>query len=394
MSLLLISAAACGEGGPPPLETRIDTVDGVVRVRNSGYPLHWWTAPRSTWTSGEEEGEAGWGGVSAILMDPDLRTYVADDRRKTVWVYRNAVLERRLRREGAGREGFGSLHSLAWVGESLLVLDTARGRIDLFDREGTWIGERAAAPTVPPFLGDVRFHPVGLGHVYVSDMRRGEGGDEPVFVLHTAEGAEDTIPAVRPLPFDSFQVRCRLPGGAPALFDNPFAPELMQVPVRNGLLATLRTDEYRIALLNAHGDTVRLIEREFDAPEVSDREWEDVLDAYRRFLDRTGASACEPDVPRRPLAKPFATRMAVDAGGRLWVEVARRDGRVFEVFDREGRLALETSSVPRNERVAPFLGGTWMLIAEVDSSGVESVVEIFLHGEPVMVGPPGALPTQ
>lgn len=137
-----ILLAACGSDSDPAdtptsgVTTSIDTVDGTVRVTNSGTPPEWRLTrvasigPESLSGTGSPD---EFGRIYDIALGPDEAVFVADDMSSEVRVFGvDGTHRRTFGREGEGPGEFARLYSVAWLGDRLLALDAAQGRISEF----------------------------------------------------------------------------------------------------------------------------------------------------------------------------------------------------------------------------------------------------------------------
>lgn len=119
---------------------------------------------------------------------------------------------------------------------------------------------------------------------------------------------------------------CHRPDQGTTYFSTPFGPALLEVPTPNGTRAVALSDTYRIAFLNAHGDTLRVIERDARETPISDAEWEAANAEWRTFRQEWPTADGDHGEFDRPHAKPPLAFFCYDDVGRLWVEVITPDG--------------------------------------------------------------------
>ena len=116
-------ASACDQGSPAvpsDLTTTIDTVDGVIRVTNTGTPPEWQLVqvvsigPKSLTDQGSPD---EFGRVSSASMGPDGEVFVADAQYDEIRVFGlDGVHRRTFGRNGEGPGEFSGLYSVAWTG--------------------------------------------------------------------------------------------------------------------------------------------------------------------------------------------------------------------------------------------------------------------------------------
>lgn len=372
-SVLALLLAACGTDAPreeAAATTRVDTVGGVEVVRSEGTPPGWSVEEIFTLGSVGDLGAAGpevFGRISSVVADGEGNVYVADRQAREIRVFGpDGGYVRTLGREGRGPGEIGLLYSLAWLGDTLAVLDPRNARVGLF-ADGAWAGSW----NWQPLTGDVRWARSGDGAAYVWVVRKLSGATERVYVRHTSAGPADTIPAPR-LPEEMRSVVCNRPDGVMSFFDVPFAPKLVYAFAPGGELAVVPGGEYRIAFLDAAGDTVRVVERARPRVPVGDSEWEEGLRPYRELRERIPGARCEGEMAR-PAEKPAIRHLLFDGEGRMWVESITPEGFAWEVFDGQGRLLGSLPAPPRQERVPPYVRGNRLYLVDADSLDVQYV---------------------
>lgn len=383
-------AAACGgerpqgQGDAGGLSTTIDTVGGVVHVRNSGTAPAWEMSPVTSIGPDAlalEQGPQEFGDVVSVAFHPaGDAVFVADRLNCEIRVF--DLDGAHLRTLGRCGEGPGELtewfFSVAWVGDRLLALDFGNGRIGEFSAEGEWLGQRR----IRAGLGGgsmQRLHLVGPNEAYAFQFA--EAGHGPLYVGHDVEGlTRDSVPAVLS---SEGTVVCSYRDGWVSSFTVPFGASRVRHPGPGGTKYSAMTDEYRIALTRGD-DTLRVIEREMPAEPITDEEWEAGNQEFWEFLDETPDASCEPRRPERPDAKPLIDEIWVAPDGRLWVEVVRSAGNHWEIFDADGVLLGRIPAQERREstgsdtRLPPAFAPAVGLMATVRQDSVDlDHVDIF-----------------
>ena len=371
--------------------TAVDTVDGVIRVRNSGEPPVWTSSLVLRLGSMGSLGEAApdeFGTVSSAILGPEDRLYVADQMNHEIRVFDlDGNLVTRFGREGQGPGEFLDISSLGWLGDTLTVLDYQNGRIGMTDPGGRWLGQRNLAAGLSGSPADLRFFPAGPAETYVVSLIPDEGEISIVYIRHTLEGEPDTIPFPGQDEDPTNYILCDHPSGRFSMFEIPFFPGRLQHPSRGGDLATAWSADYRVAILDAAGDTVRVIERETEPVPVTEEEWEAGLTEYRDYVDEYGAGGCEPRSPDRPQFKPLMAEIFIDYVGRMWVEAERPEGRTWEIFDPEGRLIGRMPAIASIDRAAPYFGQDLLAVVSQDSLEIP-IVEVYRFGPDPTALPP------
>lgn len=388
--LPLILVSACGPDTDAPsgdVVTTYDTINGVIHVTNAGTPPRARLVPvvsigpRTLADTGSPE---EFGGVNSVALGPDGEVFVADGRNFEVRVFGLDGSHRRtFGRQGGGPGEFSDLYSLVWVGDRLLTLDPAQGRITEFSADGVVLGSRRIPGGTFGPLATVRFYPVGPDETFLHALdaqQRGregpvfvtKGGAGTIFVGHDSRGeTRDTIRWTTGRPTPRAVIVCQNEEGM-TLFTIPFVAESLQVPGPGGVMYTAMTDVYRISVIRSRADTLRVIERPLSPELVSDSEWDSELEEFWEFSERANAS-CDPDRPSRPNAKPFIRGMYVATDGKLWVEIFRAAGNLWEIYDVGGRLLGGVSAPPRKEGVVPAFGPDQLVTIRQDSLDLDYV---------------------
>ncbi len=370
-------AAACDQdsaAGGGDLLTAIDTVDGVVRVTNTGAPPQWQIVPVVS-IGPESLTEAGapeeFGRVSAAALDPAGNVFVADIGNLEVRVFGlDGVHRRTFGREGEGPGEFRSLYSLAWVEDRLLTLDPHSGRIGEFSAEGEWLGQRRTAGGVTGSAAQIRLYTVGPNEVFrfaISPARwvgHHSGGDTGDTVPWLDE-PEDLTGMVASIFCEGEEVI--------GFFEAPFAPKFVQHPAAGGIMYSGWSFFYRVAVTRAVGDTLRVIERTLPEELVTDEEWAAGSPEYEEFQSRWPDASCRPRRFSRPDRKPFIEQIFAAPDGKLWVEVIRTAGNLWEFFDPDGRLLGSVRAAPYKERTVPVFRGEHVVTIRQDELDLDHV---------------------
>ncbi len=377
-------AAGCTQGdratGEGDLTTTFDTVAGVVHVANAGTAPEWRLVPIVSigpTTLTDQGGPDEFGRVSAVAFGPDESVFVADERNSEVRVFGlDGAHRRTFGREGEGPGEFRSLYSLAWVRDRLLTLDPRLGRIGEFSAEGEWLGQRTTV--MAGFSGSpafIRFFPVGPNEVFrfAYSLER-----ETVWVGHHATGdTGDTVPGPRgpvtPLPGAIPPMVCE-GDGAFSVMGAPFAPKALRHPASGGVAYAAWGYFYRIAVTDATGDTVRVIERTLPTEPIADEEWAGGRsEEYDELRERFPNTSCNPRTFTRPHRKPFIDEIFVAPDGKLWVDVIRTAGNRWEFFDAEGRLVGSVPAVSYKDRTVPVFRGDYIATIRQDELELDHV---------------------
>ena len=374
-------AAACEQpdtnSGADDLATFFDTVSGAVHVTNTGTPPEWRLVPVASIgprTLTDEGGPEEFGRVSAVALGPDETVFVADTRNQEVRVFGlDGAHRRTFGRDGEGPGEFRSLYSIAWVGDRLLTFDPHLGRIGEFSAQGDWLGQRRTAGGITGSPAFIRFFPVGpneafrfavgpdMGSLWVGLDGRGDTGD--TVPMLTAPGD---------LPGVAGTIICEWEGGF-GVYPHRGGAKFVQHPASGGITYSAWGYFYRVAVTGSTGDTLRVIERTLPAEPISDEEWAAGSAEYEEARERQPNASCNPRGYSRPERQAFIDEIFVAPDGKLWVEVIRNAGNLWEFFDPDGRLLGSVPAVPYRDRTVPVFRGDYLATIRQDELDLDHV---------------------
>ncbi|MGH7500347.1 MAG: hypothetical protein ACREL7_01180 [Longimicrobiales bacterium] len=381
--------AGCSDAprSPAGAITTVDTIAGIVHIRSAGSPARWQAIELLTLGSAgleSTEDAQAFARITGVLGDAAGRIYVADGRALEIRVFDadGTVLDR-FGAEGAGPGEFGGLQSIAWLGDTLLALDPGNARLGMFSPDGAWLDHR---PYMALTGSSIRLFSAGPRDVYMPFYGRIGEQRGLVFVRQRPGGAADTLSGDIGRPGASatsdmrdrireLTVRCTHSAGQGiSTYSADLAPEPVLVPAPDGLRAAAWGATYRIAFLNAVGDTVRIVERDVAGDPLGDEEWRAEERRFEEFLDRFSDETCEPRSLPRPPERRLLLGIFFDQVGRMWVERENATTRAFDIFHPDGTLlATLDYSPPRLERVPPHIREDRFYIVVTDSLDIEYV---------------------
>lgn len=347
LSPFLIVAAACA---PRP-----DTPTSTAPV---------WAATEVA-TIGADSGDASFASVRSLLYSRRGELLVLDDRAKEVKAFDSSGhFLRRIGRTGAGPGEYHWPYSLAWLGDTLAILDPGNSRIGLFDAHEVWAGQLP----VQPITGgsDIRLYRTAPSAFWAHGFKVVDGRATSLFIQYTSRGAADTLPF---LPFAATRtttITCEYPDRSLHFFDAPFAPRFLQLPTPTGARAMAVTDAYRIDLIGPAGDTVGRIHREMPLPPIDDSAWTAGLAEWNA---RPAGVKCDAEGFDRPSGKPILSALFYDPQGRLWVEVHAPDGVRYDVYNAEGTQVASVTGLPMSGEVDPAFVDDRIAIALPEDNG-------------------------
>lgn len=357
--VLILSAACSPEGRPDGWAGTVDTLaGGAVRVHNPKAGI-WDSA--SAWEveetlrlgSVEGSGPEVFGDVRGVALDAYRRVYVLDRTRHAVQVF--APSGEHVRTLGGRGQGPGELSRAFGLAfgpdERLWIADVGNTRYTVYDTAGSYRNSypRRLSGHSVPWPG--KFTSDGLLYDLTLEVR--EADFRNVLVGYRVRGEElqrvDTtwVPP-DPIPTERQQVRIQREGGTTA-FGVPYAPRLEWWLGPAGHLWFGRSDRYRIVQRTLAGDTLRVVEREYEPVPVGDDDPR--VEQFREQMEKRNIPV---DGSRVPDERPAFESLRTGDRGYLWVEVHRRseaEAMPVDVFDPEGRylgsLALPFSSLSR-----------------------------------------------
>jgi hypothetical protein len=155
------------------------------------------------------------------------------------------------------------------------------------------------------------------------------------------------------------------------------------VPAPSGEIAESWSEDYRVAYLDAGGDTTRVIERDLSRLEITEPEWDAEEARFDSLIAGLPGAACDPRRPVRPGAKGLLRALFFDDLGRLWVERRTNRGLALDAFDGQGEFLGSVEIPDRAESVPVFIRGNRVYLVVEDDLEVERVVafEIRRGGE-------------
>lgn len=371
LALVVAASPGCARGdGDAGGKVVVDTIAGVVHVRHGADATRW--RAREVASIGSAEGPASFGRIVSLVADAEGNVYVADGQASEIRVFGSDGAHRRtFGRKGQGPGEFMSLYSLAWIGDSLAVLDPRSARISLLARSGEWLGQIPHAPITGP---DIRLHSVGAD-VYSFDVTGTPDGKSRRTWLRYRPGAIDTMPyPTQPPGSVASTILCPHPaGGGFSFFTNPFVAQPFQSPAPGKRVALVNGADYRIHLLGETGDTALVIEKQQAPVPITDAEWDEATQSHRDWAAKNPGAKCDPVEFTRPSAKPAIRGIFFDDAGRLWVEAVTGTGHGFDLFDSRGVHLASIPSPARQRSVPPYVRGDRMYLVATDSLDVQSV---------------------
>lgn len=382
---LLIGLTACRESAADARwRGSVETLpNGAEHVRNPSVGMWgdsdgWSVVEELRLGSLDSDGPEMFGEVRSLQVDELGRIYVLDAQAREVRVFdREGRHVRSIGREGGGPGEFGEPAALLWGPEGhLWVVDQRNARFSVFDTAGTYLtshprpGGFAFLPWPGGFDRDGNLH----------DVAASRNPDGPP-MLGLAKYDRQLAPVdtfARP-PFQSQAFELRM-GGNIMMVGVPFAPSLLWELSPEGDVWLAVNDVYRLHRVSYDGDTLRVVEREFEPLPVTEADRERGMERLQRFIDQGGVV----DETRIPSTKPAFRGLTIDEQGYLWVRptaAAEEEDHLFDVFDPQGRYLGEVRFPFPVAPSAPLImrGNTIVTVTE-DDLGVGYVVRARIEG--------------
>ncbi len=370
---LTIAAAACGTDASASAgaDITIDSSGAYPVIRSAGGAAQWQAELVATITADTGVGEA-FGSVRSVLLDRDGFVYVVDPSYRQISVFDSTgALSHRIGRRGKGPGEYTDPYSLAWLGDSLALLDPGIPRVMLVSKTGEWLAQWPYAR----IGGDnvVRLYRTTRGFWAIGHRARTDGSGERTFVRFSGGAPTDTIASHEADYPSDVSTTCRLPTGYLHYFRAPFAPTPWVIPDAEGRQYVSAASGYRIAVVGRAQDTLFVIERPVQGAPITDAEWEEGNRAFEDFKTKERDEHCDRTSFARSATKAIVQWMFLDSEGQLWVEVLSADGRSYDVFGPDGRLRATVTGLPTSGGNDPSVMNGRFAVVVADADDVQRV---------------------
>lgn len=373
MFALVGAATGCNAAGADDssVAVTVDSSRGYPIVRSSGDPTAW-TAELVATMGIDSAGLSMFGTVRSVLLDSSGAGYVLDPSYRQIHVFEPDGRFREIwGRQGNGPGEFSGPYSIAWLGDSMAILDPSNARLTVLDAEGMWVRqwpvERLTGGT------QLRLYRTSVRDFWMISFVRAEDQLQRTFVRYTLDGPVDTLAYFRqPSPAGAF-ARCDSPDGSMTFFEQPFGPLPLVVPNAAGEQVVATSTEYRITFIGRANDTLRVIERPVQPLVVTDAVWDEAQREMQDWRKAHSDAHCDRTGFDRVATKPVLKSMFTDDEGQLWVEVETAKGPVYDVFSMDGTLLASVSGLPPSGDIDPSVVAGRIAIVVKDSLDAQSV---------------------
>ena len=374
LAVLALFGPACttaDEGPPTASRTAVHVVGGIEHVVNTGEPPTWRLEEA---LAVADAGGEPFGRITGVTASANGELFVADELAKRIYRFApDGRLVAALGREGGGPGEFRTMHSLAWTGPWLATLDAGNARVTRLGVDGTVGPPVHWLPLTGTGFGLEQTTPEEAYAPFPIFSTERLASSTRVFLRITADGVADTLAGVPvPPPAARSGVICEGAGGI-HFFSVPHAPQELQARAPGRRTIVAHTSRYRLLVLGAAGDTVRVVTRDVANPPFGDAEWAATEERWRAFQERVRGARCEPDGIERPTSKPAFAAVFFDDAARTWVEAYDAAGFRFDVLDSTGALVAQLPAPSRDRSVDPAIRGGRLHYVVQDSLEVQTV---------------------
>ena len=364
------------EGWPGTIDT---LASGEIIVQNTDEPL--WSS-EETWRVVEEmrigsdtsDDAILFGNIRSFDVDAQGRVFALDGQTQEIHVFDldgTHIHTVGGRGTGPGEFEDASAVDLSRNGE-IWVMEMGKGRLSILDVYGDYLRTESigsAGWSQWPYSGG--FDPVGRYNALIRSFHD-EGTTESFARFDQSLTPLDTIPV--PQKPDA------------EYFSNETGDMQVAVPYQgyiawcfapNGNLWTLHTDQYELAEITGHGETLRRITKEYEPIRVTAEDRTELGQRMEWFTDQGGKI----DWSRIPKTRPVVSSLFCDDEANLWVrqvtiesdEDTESEGPLFDVFDPEGRY-LGMLEFPFDLRSYPIMRSEILYGLTRDEQGSDIIV--------------------
>lgn len=333
---ILLIPISCSK--KPESEARVEIIDGIEHVHNTGTPMH----PDKSVTF-EEELSVGGEEYDMLFrpqgfnVDQNENIYISDMQDQSIKVFdRTGEFIRTIGQKGEGPGEFAFIGRMTFLPDGrLMVMDSRARRLNLFDSDGTYLDSHNWTK------GLGRLHYATDSTCLLSVFEFG-GGDNPLkgrklFVKKfDFEGNE--IQLIGEFRAEEMKIHSesRSGGGSIAVaIAPPYSPHSIFAADRTRQhLYHCNNDEYMVEIFDKEGNVFRRIDRPYEPLPFTG-------DDAKKFRSRYDSSSMEGlkkmvQGMAMPPVKTVMAQMLVDDVGNLWVETHEQrevEEKVFTAYD-------------------------------------------------------------
>lgn len=381
-SLMLVIAGSFALACSPPandstrlgLSVQIDSTRDFPVVTVSGEPEAW---ALETLAIVRPEPTVGFANVRSIALDPAGGVWIGEMQEKRLLRYGDdgQLIESRGAR-GAGPGEFSSPFAITTYRGSLLLFDPSAARVTRWAPSGaldsTWV-----VPGITTGGSEVHWHPAPDGP-RIFQWARKAGTLFDAYLRAPLTGSLDTIMAPQGAwPTVPTEV-CPDNRGTIWIWPSPFHPVRVRAPYLAGRAVNVGS-EYRIAITDEEGDTVRILVHDVPRAPVTEADWLEGTSESRAGHDTLTLTECTGKQVRYPL-KPAIDQLVTDEDGRLWVKRLAVGGSVWEAWRGDTLLGKVVAPAQWGLSRPSFLGDRLAVLQEGPEGGYQIAIYRILSG--------------
>ena len=327
------------------------------------------------------EGPELFGRIRDIDVDEAGRIYVLDGQAHEIRVF--GADGAHVRTFGGTGNGPGELAGptgMEWgPDQRLWVEDPDNNRYSVYDTTGAIITSHPRDLSWYGFAWTGSFD--DAGRLYLEQLSFGPDGTESWLVwMDSAMVAHDSFPVPK---YEQLTYKLMRNGLVRSGATVPFSPRLTWTVARDGTLWFGITGDYRLYQRSLAGDTLRIIEREYEPIPVTRAERDEAL--AQDFLRNMADQGADIDPDRVPANRPVWSGFNVDAEGRLWIvpQIPDSTSTALDVFSSDGRYLgrLKLDSRIKSAYPGPVIRDDYLYAVAQDELGVDYVVRARLGME-------------
>lgn len=362
-------AVACSPPAKDPtrrgLSVQIDSAGNFPVVTVSGEPEDW---ALESLTVVRPEPTVGFASVRSIALDPAGGVWIGEMQERRLLRYGDdgQLIESR-GRQGAGPGEFTAPFAITTHRGSLLLFDPSAARVTRWTPSGAldsiWV-----VPHVTTGGQEVHWHPAADGPRVWQWVRRAGVMFDAYFRVPLA-GSLDTIIAPQGAWPSVPTELCTDTQGKTWIWPSPFHPVLVRAPYMSGNAVNVGS-EYRIAIINESGDTLRILTRDVPRAPITEADWLAGTAESRAGHNTLTLTGCTGEQERYPF-KPAIEQLVTDEDGRLWVKRLAVGGTVWEAWRGDTLLGKVTAPAQWGLSRPSFLGDRMAVLQEGPEGGYQ-----------------------